>query len=256
MANPGPIAELLVHPSYKIFYKLDGIVTVVDALNIVKHLGKSDEHEAEEQIAFADCILINKVDLVSVDEKMKLVKSIKSINPRANLVETDHCNVNLSCIMNIRNDKIEMHDKHHDHHEHEHEHHHHHEHKHTSGVTSVAIKMNGTLDLKLFNLWIAQYLTSHDESIFRSKGTLHVAGVNRVVVFHGVHSTIESSFGELWTKPEEEREIALVFIGKNLSGEEIKSSVEKCLIPSKKRKCEQSEEEPAAKKCKLAHDEQ
>ena len=90
LADPAPVAQtFFVDQDVADRTKLDAIVTVADAVHLNSQLG--EHHEAEEQIAFADVVLLNKVDLV--DEKgLENVKArIKKINPYAKIIKTTHC---------------------------------------------------------------------------------------------------------------------------------------------------------------------
>ena len=79
LADPAPVAQtFFVDDEVRQRAKLDAIVTVVDAKHLLQRL--EDSHEAEEQIAFADIILLNKTDLVSPDELAAVEKRIRSIN--------------------------------------------------------------------------------------------------------------------------------------------------------------------------------
>ena len=73
LADPAPVAQtFFVDDRVSQRYKLDGIVTVVDAKHVVRHIEEEKpegvENEAVEQLAFADRIMLNKIDLVSEDE--------------------------------------------------------------------------------------------------------------------------------------------------------------------------------------------
>ena len=79
MADPGPVAQtFFVDDEVKAQFRLDGIVTVVDAGHIVQHLG--DSKECQEQIAFADVILLNKTDLVTEAELTELEARLRGMN--------------------------------------------------------------------------------------------------------------------------------------------------------------------------------
>jgi G3E family GTPase len=90
LADPAPVAQtFFVDDDVRSRTKLDSIVTVVDAKNFLQRL--EDSHEAEEQVAFADIVLLNKIDLVSPEEAARVEARIRSINPLARLHKTDHC---------------------------------------------------------------------------------------------------------------------------------------------------------------------
>src|SRR5882672_6650677 len=90
LADPAPVAQtFFVDDEVRNRTRLDSIVTVVDAKNFLPRL--EDSHEAAEQVAFADIVLLNKIDLVSPDEAARVEARIRSINPMARLHKTDHC---------------------------------------------------------------------------------------------------------------------------------------------------------------------
>merc|ERR1719330_523660 len=88
LADPAPVAQtFFVDEDISEMYKLDGICTVVDAKHILQHLDEEKpedvENEAVEQVAFADRIFINKIDLVKPEEIEEIENRIKAINPYA-----------------------------------------------------------------------------------------------------------------------------------------------------------------------------
>merc|ERR1712146_92615 len=86
LADPAPVAQtFFVDDDVAMLYKLDGIITVVDAKHITQHLDEVKpegvENESVEQLAFADRILLNKTDLVKDEKELDSIeKRIKSIN--------------------------------------------------------------------------------------------------------------------------------------------------------------------------------
>ncbi|MBL6731120.1 MAG: GTP-binding protein [Bacteroidia bacterium] len=101
MANPAPVAQTFwVDDEIKDKYSLDAIVTIVDAKHVWLHIDESAE--CKEQIAFADVILLNKTDLVSAEELVKLEKRIKSMNANAKIHKTQNADIDLEHILNIQ----------------------------------------------------------------------------------------------------------------------------------------------------------
>ncbi|MBM3355606.1 MAG: GTP-binding protein, partial [Betaproteobacteria bacterium] len=101
MADPGPVAQtFFVDDGISAYYLLDAIVTLVDA----KHAGPTlDEfHEAQEQVGFADRILLSKTDLVADDEAQRLVERLRRMNPRAPVKAVHFGNAPLEEILDIR----------------------------------------------------------------------------------------------------------------------------------------------------------
>ena len=90
LADPAPVAQtFFVDQDVADRTKLDAIVTVADAVHLQDQLG--EHHEAEEQIAFADVILLNKTDLVETSGLGVVEERIRKINPYAKIIKTSHC---------------------------------------------------------------------------------------------------------------------------------------------------------------------
>ena len=101
LADPGPVAQtFFVDEDMRENFRLDGIVTVVDARHVVRHLESSEE--CQEQIAFADKILLNKTDLVSAGELDALERRIRSMNSMARVLRTRNAEVDVSEVVDIR----------------------------------------------------------------------------------------------------------------------------------------------------------
>ncbi len=100
LANPAPVAQtFFTDPEMKENFRLDAIVTLVDAKHILLHLGSSPE--AVKQIAFADVILLNKTDLITPAELDALEKRIKSVNAVAKVHRTQNAALPLDKVINI-----------------------------------------------------------------------------------------------------------------------------------------------------------
>ena len=100
LANPAPVAQtFFTDDEMKQSFRLDAIVTVVDAKHVAQHLDKDDE--SVKQIAFADVILLNKTDLVSTSELDALEARIKRINAVAKIQRTKNCDVPLERVLDV-----------------------------------------------------------------------------------------------------------------------------------------------------------
>ena len=100
MADPGPVAQtFFVDEVVREHYELDGIITLVDAKHVGLHLDVSDEVMA--QVAFADKIILNKIDLVAADEQAALIRRIRNINVMAPIVPAVMANAPIAEILNI-----------------------------------------------------------------------------------------------------------------------------------------------------------
>ena len=106
MADPAPVAFTFnTQPEVGARYKIDAILCVVDAKHVQQHLDDVREegviNEAVNQVAFADKILLNKIDLVNAQEKACVVSSLRSINAVAHIIETSHSKANLDELLGI-----------------------------------------------------------------------------------------------------------------------------------------------------------
>jgi G3E family GTPase len=100
LANPAPVAQtFFTDDEMKQHFRLDAIVTVVDAKHVLQHLGTEDE--SVKQIAFADVILLNKIDLVSPADLTALEQRIRGINAVAKIHRTQNSAVDLDKVLDV-----------------------------------------------------------------------------------------------------------------------------------------------------------
>jgi len=100
MANPAPVAQtFFTDEEMREKFRIDAIVTVVDAKHILEHLGREDE--AQQQVAFADVILLNKADLVAPADLNALEARLRGINAVAKLHRTQNCDLPLAHVLNV-----------------------------------------------------------------------------------------------------------------------------------------------------------
>ena len=230
LADPAPVAQtFFVDDSVTERYKLDGIITVVDAKHIVQHLDDEKpedvENESVEQIAFADRVLLNKIDLATEDELKVVEARIKSINGSAPIFRTQNSLIDPKNLINIGafdlESTLEMDPEFLDTDA---------EHEHDSRVTSVSSRFEGELNVNKLNVWIGKLMRDKGEDIFRYKGVLAVKGMNEKFVFQGVHMLFSGDFSNeigLW-KDGETRECRFVFIGKNLDHQALLDGLMEC----------------------------
>jgi G3E family GTPase len=100
LADPGPVAQtFFAEDDISARYRLDGIVTLVDAKHVLLHLDESDE--CHEQIAFADVVLLNKTDLATEDELSLLERRIRNINAMAQIHRTQNSTIDMHAVLGI-----------------------------------------------------------------------------------------------------------------------------------------------------------
>jgi G3E family GTPase len=241
LADPAPVAQtFFMDEDVRAKAKLDAVVTVADAKHLTARLG--DAPEAEEQIGFADVILLNKTDLVSPDELKDVERRIRAINPHAIIHRTERCAIpldrvldrgafDLDRILSLDPDFLDGHDHDHDHdhddHDHDHDHHHHHDDgRHDPSVTSVSLR-GGELNGPLFFHWIQRLTQEFGPDILRLKGILALEGDHQRYVIQGVHMIIEGNHQRAW-KDGEKRDSRLVFIGRKLDEKMLTDGFEAC----------------------------
>lgn len=100
LADPAPVAQtFFVDEEMKDQLRLDGIVTLVDAKHVALHLDESKE--CQEQIAFADVILLNKIDLASEQELVAVEAKIRSMNAMARIYRTENSKVAMDRVLDV-----------------------------------------------------------------------------------------------------------------------------------------------------------
>ncbi len=230
LADPAPVAQtFFVDENIVDKYELDGIVTVADAKHITQHLDEEKpegvENESVEQIAFADRIMLNKIDLVDKEELERVENRIRSINKFAPMFHTENSIIDPEDLINIGafdlEKTLEMDPEFLDIEA---------EHEHDERVTSTSSKFEGELNVNKLNNWIGNLLQNYGEDLFRYKGVLAVKGTDDKFVFQGVHMLFAGNFSSevaQW-KEDETRECRFVFIGRNLDHDSLQSGLMDC----------------------------
>lgn len=221
LADPAPVAQtFFVDEDVRSKTRLDSIITVVDARHL---LGEIDQaHEAQEQLAFADTIILNKVDLVNGDEIASVEDRIRRINPTASILRSERCNLDIASLLDRKAfdlDRIlevepdflaEEHD-----------------HAHDDHVTSFSLVERMPMDPERFFNWLQNIVQAFGMDMLRMKGIISFAGDDDRYVVQGVHVLMEGDHQRPW-KGGEERVTRLVFIGRNLPKDIITDGFLKC----------------------------
>jgi len=220
LADPAPVIQtFFVDEDMRDRVNLDAVVAVVDAKHVHAHW---DSEEVQEQIAFADVILLNKTDLVTLEELDQLENRIRSMNKLTKIYRTQNSELDMDAVLGIeafdltRALEIDPDFLGED------------THQHDESVFSVAIVESGALNPERLDEWISFLLQTQGTDIFRMKGILHIAGDNHRYVFQGVHMLFNISPDRLWKK-DEVRKNEMVFIGRNLNPEQLKKDFLVCV---------------------------
>jgi G3E family GTPase len=221
LADPAPVIQtFFMDEDVQTQTKLDAVVTVVDAKHIAQHW---DAEEAQEQIAFADILLLNKTDLVTPEVLDQLEQRIRGMNALAKIHRTRDAELEMDAILDIGGFDLDraleidpefLSET---------------AHEHDQTVGSVAIVEPGQVDGVKLNQWLGELLRNQGPDIFRMKGILTIAGEDRRFVFQGVHMLFDGRPDRLW-KPGEPRKNELVFIGRNLDAGALTAGFKACLI--------------------------
>lgn len=238
LADPAPIVYTIqTNPKMSDNYRIDSIVCLADCKHLSLHLDEKKPegsvNEALQQVAFSDKILLNKVDLVSEEEKQKLKTRLKSINKFATVIETERSRAPLEQILGLNSFNMEsildydpaffdnQEDTKHN----------------LELVSSVGIEFKGSLHAQWFNMFMMDLLRERAADLYRTKGLLSFHGqADTKFVFQGVHEQI--NFGpakEPWKK-DEERVNKFVFIGKGLDRAELTKGLMECLYKEEDQK--------------------
>jgi G3E family GTPase len=222
LADPGPVAQtFLADEEMRQKLRLDGIVTVVDAFHVGQHWKTK---EVQEQIGFADVILLNKTDLVTPADLDALDARIRAMNTQTRVYRTTDAVVDLDKVLHVGGFNLER-ALELDPHFLEQAHHHHHDHD--EEVTSVGITTPGDLDPERLDEWLRELLATQGADIFRMKGVLSLRGEAERLVFQGVHMQLASQPGRAWG--DEPRGNKLVFIGRHLDRAKLNEGFRSCL---------------------------
>jgi G3E family GTPase len=223
LADPAPVAQtFFVDEDVRRRTKLDAIVTVVDAKHLLRELETAPE--AQEQIAFADIVLLNKTDLVSPEELADIDRRIRKLNPLAKVHHTERCTVDLENVLGksafdlqrILEIEPEFLNEAH-------------EHEHDENVTSLSLTTTTPLDPASFFPWIQGITQRYGADILRMKGILAVRDDPDRFVIQGVHMLLEGDHQRPW-KDDEARTSRLVFIGRNLPTDLLRQGFEACQV--------------------------
>lgn len=232
LAKVGPILHTIATKTLKESLHLGGVVTVIDASNIVTQL--EGFHEAEEQIGMADLLLLNKTDLVDEVALSVLTSRLSAINGMAQIKPCRHSRVDVSNVLSLpaaRSTDASILDPDA---QNEHDLTHvfpdgrGHSHASLEHVRCFVVQLSEPLDHGRVQDWFSYVIMRHTERLLRYKGILNIQGLESRVVLQGVHSLIEVSADRDWL-PGEARRTSVVFIGRNLPEQEIREGLGRCV---------------------------
>jgi G3E family GTPase len=217
LADPAPVAQtFFADEELCERYVLDGIITLVDAVNAERHL---QETMAQAQVGFADRILVSKRDLVDEAHFDALCQRLSRINRRAPIRVVDHGRIDLAELLDVRGFNLNADvgpaltlrplkpaatpDR----------------------IGTLVLKSERPLDMDKLSSFMEGLLEEHGNSLLRYKGVLCVDGEPRRLVFQGVLRLYGFDWDSEWQEGEA-RESVMVFIGDQLPEEKIRAGFE------------------------------
>ncbi|WP_426238910.1 CobW family GTP-binding protein [Pararhizobium sp. DWP1-1-3] len=249
LADPAPVLQSVMgNPVIAQSYRLDGVVTVVDAANGLSTL---DNHEeAVKQVAMADRLVISKMSLATPDAVISLKARLRALNPRAPMIDGDlpeagkaelfHCGLydpttkiadvgrwlqdEATADHDHHHDHAHGHDDHHDHehcgHEncgHDHHHHHHDENRHGADIRSFSLVHDRPIDPMALEMFVDLLRSAHGEKLLRMKAIVSMSdNPDRPLILHGVQTVFHTPQRmAAWPDPSDRR-TRMVLITKDL----------------------------------------
>lgn len=221
VANPGPVAQtFFMDDAVAPFFRLDGVVTVVDALNGGETLDK--EAAARDQVGFADRILLSKCDLVTPEQADAIEARLRSMNARAPIRRVDMGECPVEEVLNIQgfnmNDILDIDPRFFND-----DHHHHH---HNDDIHTFVYETDRPFDPVRFERYIMSLTSVYGPQLLRYKGVLWLKGSDARVAFQGVHMLAVSDVLGAWG--ERKRFSKVVFIGRDLPEDAIRQGLKTC----------------------------
>lgn len=242
LADPAPVLQAVMgNPVLSHSFSLDGVITVVDAVNGLTTL--ANHPEAVKQVAVADRLLISKIKLADATTLAAVKDEIAALNPRARIDDADAPDLAGPALLAnglydpgskiadvrrwLHEETRDGHHHHHHHHDHGHDHRHHdhgHDHQHAHDVTrhdatirSFSIVHDQPIDPMALEMFVDLLRSAHGEKLLRMKGIVSMSNSpDRPLVLHGVQSVFHPPERlPAWPDPSDRR-TRLVLITKDL----------------------------------------
>jgi G3E family GTPase len=216
LADPGPVMRTFARQGpFGAAYRLDGVITIVDAKHGERTLDEFPE--AQAQVGYADRLLLSKTDLVTQDEASRLPTRLAGMNPCATIRRVHFGETPIaelfdvpSTSMGFRRVPIEP--------------------RHGDRIGSFVFRATCPFDLARLDAFLATVVDLYGEDMLRCKGVLDVAGRDERVVLQGVQTLIDVAWGEPWER-NETRTSVLVFIGRDQPRALFERGLAACLVP-------------------------
>lgn len=202
LADPAPILQTLIgDPLLSAFYRLDGVVATVDAVNGMDQLDR--QFESVKQAAVADRLVLTKTDLATAGQRTALEARLRALNPAAPLLPVAHGAVAAGQLFDaglynpaekspdvarwLKEEAYSQAQTGHQHHDHGHHHDHAHDvNRHDDHIRAFCLIHERPIAWDKFVNWIEMLITMRGADLLRIKGILNVAGSDAPVAIHGI----------------------------------------------------------------------
>lgn len=220
IAEPAPLLRtFLVEADIAVCYRVESVVGVADAQSIEKAL---TEPSAVEQLALADLLLLNKVDLCTPQETDEVAHRLQQLNPAAPILRCEQGKAPIDEILRARTPRglddlqeraVGASDD---------------EHAQRTGIEAISLRSEQALDAMKVQLWLDACAKMLEGKLIRYKGFLDLAGESRRAILQGVYELYTVSYGPKW-REDEPRATELVFIGRDLDVKLLERGMRACV---------------------------
>ena len=240
LADPAPILHTLMSVPVVGRYRLDNVVTTVDAVLGIETLAAHDE--AVKQAAIADRLVVTKTDLSEEDESKALIEALRELNPAAPATVVVNGDIDPGELFgSIGFDpesktedvrkwlKAEMYEEDHDHHSHN-------VNRHSEKIQAFCLTFDKPFEWQLIALWLDALAANHGEKLLRVKGMVDVEGTEEPVIIHAVQHLFHPPM-KIKAWPEGPRQSRIVFITDDLPRSDVEDALAKAETVMRSRKC-------------------
>ena len=240
LADPAPILHTLMSVPVVGRYRLDNVVTTVDAVLGSETLAAHGE--AVKQVAIADRLVVTKTDLSGEDQSEALIESLRELNPAAPAtpvicgdIDPDDLFGSISFDPNTKTEdvrrwlKAEKYDEDHDDHSHD-------VNRHGENIEAFCLTFDKPFDWQTIALWLDALAANHGEKLLRVKGMVEIEGTAEPVIIHAVQHLFHPPMKiEAW--PEGPRQSRIVFITDDLPRSDVEDALAKAETIMRSKKC-------------------
>ena len=268
LADPAPILHTLMEdPILEAYFRLDSVVTTVDAVHGMNQL--DTQFESVKQAAVADRIVVTKTDMAEAKDAATLETRLHKLNPAAPLLRASFGEIEPDLLFDaglynpktksadaqqwLRAEAYEPHG--HGHHDHGHDHDHaegvgagqdpHDKNRHDARIRATCLTLDEPIDWESFSLWLGSLARYRGEDLLRVKGILNVAGEDRPIAVHGVQHVFHPP-ARLPGWPSDDRRSRIVFITRDIDRKFLEESIASYREPAKRLDAAQRAAGPGA----------